>query len=246
MPGEPLRQGFHHQCEAEALVPGLLAAQQHQAPAVLGPFHKRGVAGRPPGAVQHPGMVEWLTGSSLFARHRHGGERGADIHQHGVTRRGKANGEGIGAEQPLAATERRHRFRVRTGRGDDRHIAAVGRLFRIGGEAADVVAPPHRQGEHPGVAPQTLESKLESLLHEPEARQIVAVPDDGRPGVPHAFGGTGPAHPTLEHLPQIGVALRQTVGVATHHVGQQQGAPHAVCLVGIEPRRGEQSRGKAA
>ena len=118
--------------------------------------------------------------------------------------------------------------------------AAIGRLLRERCETADVMAAPHRKREHPMLA-HAFETERQRALHEPEARQIVAVPHERRARIADGFGRARRAHAALLHFSEICGALREAMRRTAHHVGEQEQIGDARCLFMVHAGSGKQA-----
>src|SRR6476620_7854654 len=109
----------------------------------------------------------------------------------------------IGAEQALPAAEWRHRLGVWARRGDHGEVAAIRGLLGQCGQAADVMAPAHREGYH-AMLRQPLTTEGERMIHEPKPGQVVSIPDNRRPGIPYRDRCTRLRHAAMGKLLEIG------------------------------------------
>ena len=188
-------------------------------------------------------MLERLAGGSLLARHGDRRDRGADVDQDRRAGPGIADGERVGREQRLAPAIRGDEAEGGIGGGQDGDVAAVRRLLHERRQAGDVMAAAHREGDH-AVRRDPLEGDVERLLDQPEARQVVAVPDHDCAVVPQAFRLAARRHQPFLELLEVERAQRHPVGVAAQHVGQHQQAGDGLRLLRLHPGRGQQVAGE--
>ena len=218
--------------------------QQQQAAARRRLLEHARVPRRPTRGVEQPGMVELLADGSLLARHRDRGDRRADVDQDGCTGAGIANRERVGRQPRLAPAIRGDEAEGRVGGGQDGEIAAVRCLLRKRRQTGDMVAAAHREGHH-AVRRDPLERDAERPLHQPQARQVVAVPDHDGAVVPHAFRLAAGRHQPFLELLEIERAQRHPMGVTAQHVGQHQQLGHGLRLRVLHPGSRQEIAGEA-
>ncbi len=106
------------------------------------------------------------------------------------------------------------------------------------------MAAAHREGDHP-VRCNPLKGDAERLMHEPQARQVVAVPDYHGTIVSQALRLAPRCHQAFLELLEIERAQRHPMGVTAQHVGQHQQAGHDLRLLLLHPRGRQEIAGEA-
>ena len=167
-------------------------------------------------------------------------DRGADVDQHRVAVGRDADRDGVGRVDGLASAERRHRGDRRIGGGDDQHQPFGRGTRQEGGKAADMVAPADRHGTQAQPA-RPCHRLVHGLGREPEARQVAAVPGEGRWMVGHHGGLARDRHPALGGILEVGGSQLQAVRRVAHQVRLDEQLARDRGLLRVEPHRLEQA-----
>ena len=166
--GESAGERLDEQRERVALVPVIDAAHREQRAGRTGGERGRIVGGLASGG-ERPRAGKFFALGVQALREAVGRDRHRDVEDHGLAVGGPSGGEWIGGEHFAAPAKRRDAAHVRIGAREDDHQAVVGRAFQIGGETADMMAAPNRDG-------------AEAVLFRPRHREIERAEDHPRAG----------------------------------------------------------------
>ena len=107
------------------------------------------------------------------------------------------------------------------------------------------MAVPHREGDD-AVFRKAFEAKRERLIHQPQAREIAAVPHDRGAGIAHRLRRTALRHAAVCQLVEIGGTLRKPMCPAAEHISEDEEPSDNIGLVRIETSCPEEGRREAA